>query len=222
MSIYDVDYNKQAVELTPPDKRFAKQIAWIVTLFSPLKWLRDLIFTSYRTGSTAPAYAPGVYMKYQQVVYRQSVYVSLMDNNTASPNDTSAWLKIQDNFLGAEQRVLYDGQKIVLEFALNQWFGTQFRQPPSTSDIYLTMHPRPPAVFVIGGTEANSSKVYSDRSSEYVIDSYAFTPYYNMTINVPIAVWTALDAVPANRDKFVRSFADQYVISGIIYNIATY
>jgi len=222
MSIYDVDYNRQGVELLPPDKRFPKQIAWIYALLTPLQWLRDLIFTSYRTGSTAPAYAPGTYAKYQQVIFKQAVYVSLIDSNTASPIDTASWLKIQDNFLGAEQRVLYDGQKIVLEYALNQWFGTYFRQPPNVSDIYLTMHPKPPSVFVIGGDETNSSKVYSNKSSEYVVDSYAFTPYYNMTINVPIAVWTALDTVVANRDKFVRSFADQYVVAGIIYNIATY
>lgn len=222
MSIYDVDYNKQTTELLPPDKRFSKQIAWINTLFSPLKWLRDLIFTSYRTGSTAPVYAPGTYSMYQQVIYRQSVYMSLIDNNSVSPNDATAWLKIQDNFLGAEQRVLYNGQVIVLEYALNQWFGTQFRQPPNTSDIFLTMHPRPAGVFVIGGDEINSSKVYTDKSSEYIINSYGFAQYYNMTINVPVAVWTALDTIPANRDKFVRSFADQYVISGIIYDIATY
>lgn len=222
MSIYDVNHNKQITELLPPDKRYIVQIKWLQALFAPLVWLHDLLFTSYRSGSAAENYAPGVYNKNDQVVYRQAVYMSLIDNNISSPLDTLSWIKIQNNFLGAKDRVKYNGQVLVLEYALNQWFQTQFRQPPNQSDIYLTIHRRNTPVFIVGSNVNNSSKVGKSRSTEFVTNVYDFLPYNNMTINIPLAIWTSLDTIEANRDRFVRSFADKYIVAGIIYNISTY
>ena len=79
MSFYDLDINQNAVDLLPPDKRYNKIVAFITALLSPLQWLHDMIFNSYYIGSTAAAYAPGTWNKYQQVIYRNSVYESLID-----------------------------------------------------------------------------------------------------------------------------------------------
>lgn len=222
MNKYQVDFNRMASEMLPPDKRMVTSVNWIQSLYRPLRWLHALLFFSFREGSLAPAYAPGTYPKYQQVIFNQSVYESLVDNNTAAPTDPTKWMLIQDNFLGAIERVKYNSQVLVLEYALNQWFGTQFRQPPAQSDIFLTMHERLSSVFLMGGHELNSSAFYSNRSTEYIVDGYSFAEYFNMTVNIPFAVWEALDTVPSNRDRFVRSFVNQYIAAGIIYDINPY
>jgi len=223
MSIYDVNFDKAGTQLLPPDKRFARQKAWIKVVLSPIQWLRDLWFGEYRTGSTSQQWlSTTTYQKYQRAIYSFGVYESLIDNNTDIPLNVASWQLVQGNFIGLSERILYNGRALVLTYALNKRFSTHFRQPPNISDIYIGAHPKPLAVFVIGGAETNSSKVYSNTSTEYIIDSYDFGQYINMTIYVPLAVFNALDPIPANCEKIIRSFVDRYIVAGILYNIQTY
>jgi hypothetical protein len=223
MSIYDINISKQSQRLSPPDKRGVVLGAWMKALFTPLQWLADLWLGSYRTGSTAMEWLnTSTYSKYSRVVYTVYVYESLIDGNTATPTDTSKWRIVQRTFIGLNERLMYNTEKVVLEYALNKRFKTTFRQPPNVSDIYIDAHEKPLAVFQVGGIEINSSSVYSNTSSEFVIDSYSFTDYVNMTVNVPVAVFNALDAIPANCEKIIRSFIDIYIAAGITYTITTY
>ena len=139
-----------------------------------------------------------------------------------SVTDTESWIAIQTNFIGMSERILYNCQVLVLTWALNKRFMTTFRQPPNVSDIYITSFPKPISVFIVGGVEAISSKVFSNTSSEYVINAYDFSAYVNMTIFVPFSVYNALDAIDANRQIIIRSFADKYMAAGIVYTIQTY
>jgi hypothetical protein len=67
-TIYDIDYAKFAAQMLPPDKRFTRSVAWVKILLSPLQYLRDLYFGSFRTGSTAPQWVnTSPYNKYDQV-----------------------------------------------------------------------------------------------------------------------------------------------------------
>lgn len=223
MSIYDIDYSKIGPRLLPPDKRGSLLVGLIAAFLTPIQWLRDLWLTSYRTGPTAQEWLnTTTYAKYDQVVYNIFVYVSLKDNNTDVPTDGSSWLQIQSNFIGMSERILYNCQTLVLTYALNKRFKTVFRQPNNISDIYIGTFAKPISVFVVGGVEANSSKVYTTTSSEYIIDAYTFAGYVNMTIYVPVAVYNALDPLPANCEIIIRSFADKYMAAGIIYTITTY
>jgi len=223
MSIYDVDYSKAGKQLMPPDKRMPRLISFFYAFLIPLQWLRDLWFGSFRTGATAQEWLnTTTYAKYDLVVYNIYVYMSLKDGNTNIPTDTSSWIVIQTNFIGMSERILYNCQVLVLTYALNKRFKTIFRQPPNVSDIYIGVFPKPLSVFVVGGVESNSSKVFTTGSSEYVIDSYTFAGYANMTIYVPLAIYNALDPVDANRQIIIRSFADKYMAAGIIYTITTY
>lgn len=136
--IYDIDFVQQARELLPPDKRDAPTKKFFSALLYPLQWCRNLILGSYKTGATALAWSPGAYNKYDQVIYLKSVWYSLTSANTDTPGTTTTWLKIQENFLGADERVKYNGVAIVLEYALNRGFGGTFRQPGTgISDIYI-------------------------------------------------------------------------------------
>lgn len=223
MSIYDIDYSKQRVQLLPPDKRYTKTVAWVGILLAPLNYLRNLNFGSYRTGSDAPQWVnTDPYNKYDQVKYNKIVYESLIDGNTDLPTVVGSWKVVQQNFIGLSERIYYNGQKLVLEWAMNKWFGTTFRQPPNTSDIYITNNSVPIPVFRSGGVEDISSVVFSNSSSEVVINSYSFSVTFNFTINVPQAVYDALDPTLVNNEKIFRAFVDRYVPAGVTYTIQTY
>lgn len=220
--LFDIDYEVKGVELLPPDKRKRQMIAFIQGLLAPIQWLRDLFIEDYGDGSSSAQWTASTYGRGAVVRYNKSIYESLEDGNTATPADATKWVMIQDNFIGVNERVLFNGQKIVLEYALNKWFFTTFRQPPLVSDIYISGAFSLINPFVVGGVEAESSSVYTLGSTEYVIDGYSVTTQYNFTIFIPSAVYTALAADAATREKIVRAFADKYVPVGIFYEIQTY
>ena len=210
--------------MLPPDKRFTKIVAWVTVLLSPVQYLRDIWFGSYRTGSTATAWVnTNPYPKYALVKYTNKViYESLVDNNTAVPTDATKWRVAQQNFIGLSERIQYNGQKLVLEYAMNKWFGTTFRQPPNIPDIYITRNSIPVSVFRCGGIEHISSIVYTTTSSEYIINSYTLTLGSNFIIHCPVATYNALANTDAQRDKIFRAFVDLYLPAGITYTIQVY
>ncbi len=222
---FDINYQQQVKELLPPDKRKPTNIAMLTALTkSTLQFLRDTFLGKYRLGSTDPQWSAGSYSRGAFVQYQKAVWVSLIDANTDTPGTSENWYKTQANFLGLSERILYNGQHVVLEYGLNRWFGTTFVQPGAgTSDIYLTTNAKPLAIFRFGGTEAISSSFFSNRSTEgFFNGTIASAGYTNFTIHVPTAVYNALDPVPGNRDNIIRAFADKYVVTGVTYNIVTY
>jgi hypothetical protein len=223
-TIYDLNTDQQVIELLPPDKRYQSTVRWMQNILkSSVQFLRDIVLDYFRNGSTAPIYAAGTYTYGSYVQFKKGVYISLIPNNTDLPTVTTSWYKIQDNFIGLNERILYSGKKVVFEYALNKWFDTTFRQPGTgLSDIYLTTNPQPLSPFLSGKINSNSSFVYKNRSSEFVINAYDFGTIPNLTINIPVAFYTSLADSDGNRNGIVRAFADKYVTAGITYNIATY
>jgi hypothetical protein len=223
MGLYDIDFSKNVSNMLPPDKRFSRNIAWMKILTYPLQYLNYLWFRDYRTGSQAPYWsALATYGKYDQVIYNKIVYESLIDANTSTPTTVSSWKVVQQNFIGLFERIEYNGQKLVLEYALNTWFGTTFRQPPNVSDIYVTNNSIGIPVFRVGNVEDISSSVSNQSSSEFVINAYTISIQFNIDINVPVAVYNALDPSLVNNEAIFRSFADKYIPAGLTYTIVTY
>lgn len=224
MSIYDVNFKQIGPQLLPPDKRGKRLTAYLGSLLSPLQWIRDLWYGDYRKGSTGlPWLSTTTYAAGDRSVYKGSAYESLSSGNLNHlPTDPIYWMKVQKNFIGIEERLMYNGNTLIFTYAINKYFGTTFRQPNNVSDIYITVNVKPPQVFTVGYSEAGSSKVYAYKSSEFIIDDYHYANYVNMSILVPSAVFTALDSDPLNREKIIRSFADRYIIAGVIYKIETY
>lgn len=223
-TIYDIDFSKYAVQMLPPDKRFTRQVAWVRILLSCLQYLRDLWFGSYRTGSTAPTWVNSApYAKYALVKYSNKIiYESLINNNSDVPTNTASWRVAQQNFIGLSERILYNGQKLVLEYAMNKWFGTTFRQPNNQSDIYISNNTIAIPSFRVGANEAGSTVVSTQSSSEFVGIDSNFTVASNFTIYCPVAVYNALDTTLINNDKIFRAFVDKYVPAGVTYTITTY
>jgi len=171
--IFDFNIPQASIELLPPDKRYTGNITFIKSLLSALQWAHDLFFDSYYNGTTAPDYSPGTYNYLDQVVYNKQVYLSNIDNNTDAPT-TVNWTLIQKNFIGLKERILYNGSKIVLEYAMNKEFGGTFRQPGgANSDIYTENLPSSEVAFVVGTTEATSSSVSINASAYDPTQTYA-------------------------------------------------
>jgi hypothetical protein len=221
-SIYDIDFYSFGVQMLPPDKRNNNIISFLSVLLLPLQWLRDLWFSEYATGTTAlPFDNSSPYQKYSRVLYNKSVYESLIDNNSDIPT-TSNWFLVQNNFIGVSERILYNGNCLVLTYALNKWFGTTFNQPPVLSDIYISTNTVINPVFLIGQNESDSSDISTDDSSEFIGTNGTISAQINLTIHVPFAVYNALDETGINNEKIFRNFVDNYVPAGIVYNIQTY
>lgn len=229
MSIYTISYDQKAVELLPPDKRTPKQLAWIKAMFGQLKYLRDAIFTYYKGGIiTYNSYYvnpwestfSGGYPIDQPVKYGEAVYVSLKNGNTSVPT-SSDWLLIQENFIGVDERIMFNANKLVLEYALNKRFDTTFRQPNGQSDIYIVKNVIPIFPFTIGYEDVESSVVFNGATNP-MINGYTFGNYVNFTIMIPSGVYSQIDPTPATANFIVQNFVDKYNTIGLTYDIQTY
>jgi hypothetical protein len=231
---YIVNTNTFANNFTPPKRRTSKMLAWVKTLLYPLQVLYDTMFGTYKDGNTAAdydnstTYAIGDQVKYTD----KAIYQNYVSSTGVLPTNTSYWFKVQDNFVGIEPRMKYNSQHIVLEWALNEWFGTTFVNTPSDSDIYIINNTNSDTTFWVGAVENESSLVVANNADIFGwIQAEDISQSFNyFTIFVPIAVANALtseapDSVPnisTNRANIIKKLADTYVLAGITYNVETY
>lgn len=219
-NIYDIDFNQQSVDQFPPDKRDPQPLALMQALLSAAQWCRDLVLGSFKTGSTAPDYSPGAYALYDQVKYEKSIYECITDGTTNDPTNTTDWRLIQENFIGIDERIKYNGQKIVLEWALNTQFDGVFRQPATglNSDIWIENIAAVLSGFRLGQTEAGTdvSSVGQTTSSDSIGGAYPFVQLNNFQINFPAALFALTN------EEAVRNFVDKYIPISLNYIIVTY
>lgn len=224
MGIYDANYYQLSANAMPPNKRLPKYLLWIFVLVSPFNWLRDVIFNVFKVGGGAyTPYSAGTYYKYERVIYEKGVYESKINSNTDLPTVTESWVKLTDNFIGIDERIRINIHKILIEYALNKWFFTTFRQPSfdgtSLSDIYITTNEVVTGFFRVGTTELTSTNIGTESSSEPIGGDGELTAQNNFTIWIPEAVYLALGD---EKENIVKNFADKYIPIGLFYNIDTY
>lgn len=219
MSIYLIQLAKFVADVLPPKKRSDENKSFLSGLLSA--WhRRSTDLYDYKRGSGYPAYSAGTYNQYDIVIFEKAVYECWVDGTTTAPTDTSSWKQLNKSFIGVNERQYFNGNKLVLEYALNYWFGTTFSNPPTLSDIYITNNVIVTSTFRVGTTESASSSVGVESSSEFVPVEYSATNQPpNFAINVPIAFYTALGA---NAEQIIRDYADKYVATSITYEIITY
>jgi len=222
--MYDVNYNTTIESLLVPDKRTKKTVAFNSALVAETANNHDILFTIYKDYSVSPNWTAGTYARNQLVKYNKSIFQSVENGNTTEPTQSDKWRLVSENFLGSDFRLSITGSKLNLEYALNTWFGSTFRQPSvGNSDIYLTTNNISLApIFRVGLTEIESTSVGTLTSSQLVVDSYSFATQYNITINIPTALYTSLGTTNDIRNSVVRSFADKYINAGLTYQIQTY
>lgn len=127
--IFDIDEQQQVEELIHPEKRKPVTLAYLFSIIFSLQHLRDLWLGSYKKGSTDPFYNSGTtYAKWDRAIWTDdAVYESQQNGNigndpTGLSNSSDFWLKVQDNYIGTDERVKYNGQIIILTYALNKHF----------------------------------------------------------------------------------------------------
>jgi hypothetical protein len=184
------------------------------------------MFGTFKDGNTAAAFIPAtLYVVGDQVQYiDKSIYQCWVVNTGELPTDTAYWFKIQDKFVGIEPRCKYNAQHLLLEWALNEWFGTTFVNTPGASDIYIDTAGADLGAFYVGYTTTESSFVVYDDSeaTAFIQAEDLISAGISFNINVPIAVWIALASTNDDRDNIIRQIADLYVYAGITYDIITY
>lgn len=223
--MYTLDYNIAVESLNVPDKRTANTTAFNKGLVAQVSNAHVQLFETYKDYVSVPIWNLSIdyiYNRKALVRYGKSIFQA---NKTTSnePTFSDDWVLVSSNFLGNDFRLKIRGEKLKLEFALNTWFVTAFRQPPALSDIYIITNEIISApVFRVGINSNESSYIYSDKSDEFCINGYIFTEQFNLTIWFPIAVYNNLGTTNNNRNSIIKNFADKYINAGITYNINTY
>jgi hypothetical protein len=217
MAIYDYDNQIVGEQLTPPVLRTAKQLSWINTLTAAVQNLWYLIFEDYRVGSVYPDY--GFFTQYyvgDRVLFAdKSIYECISNSLNISCLDTTKWVKVNDIFIGSDERVKYSAQKLLFEYALNKFF--------ISSGIYITNNFIDVGDIFVMDTNSTESSVmpldsfyqedYMDLTATYA------SGIYDYTIFVPIADYTTLGS---SANAIIRTFADKYNLAGFQYDIQTY
>ena len=222
--MYNVNYNTTIENLLVPDKRTKKTVAFNSALVAEVANNHNILFTTYKDYSIFPNWALGTYAKNDLVKYGKSIFQSVESGNTTEPTLSEKWRLVSENFLGSDFRLSITGSKLNLEYALNIWFGSVFRQPKiGISDIYLTTNNIASIpIFRVGINEIESTAVGANASDQLIVNSYSFATEYNLTINVPSALFASLGTTNEIRNSIIQSFADKYINAGLTYQIQTY
>lgn len=228
MSLFDINTDLIAANLTPVKKRIGAYLGWHKVLLKALQFSADSVFGTYRNGNAAAdwdvltAYNVGEHVKWTN----KSIYECWVATTAGiEPSDADYWVLVQDKFVGVIPRSKYNCERLLFEYVLNEWFGTTFVNSPGASDIYIAVA-SPSIDFIVGATEATSSTAIYDDTTLYAIDYVPeANPLYDteaFIIYLPSAVWTALGSTNDDRDNAVRNIADLYVFAGLTYVILTY
>lgn len=220
MPLYDFDTKYLGQKLMPPGLRKVKHNSWISVLLKPIQTLWGLIFNDYADGSNYPLFDdPTTYTAGSKVInFDKKIYMALKTTVGHFTDDTNYWVLVNDNFMGARERVTLNSQKIVLEYALNKWFLLN-----TAPFIYINNNVVAGNAFLLGETSDTSSTMANQSLHQKFYLGQAFVlNQYDFTIYVPTLLFVTLGTTPLNRENAVRQFADQYVLAGIKYNVLPY
>lgn len=219
MSLYQIDFSNIWSQLTPPVLRKTVQNEWGNVLTAPVQYMRDLVFDDYVNGSPYAAYSGvSAYTAGDRVVYSdRGVYESISGSTGTNPLITSAWTKVNDNYIGVNERVKYNAQKMTFEYGLNRNF--------QCTGIYIANSATTTAGMLLGNTGAYSSYLSNSSvpiSSSYLTNGFSGINTICYTIWVPNTVFTGLSTTYSERVNIVRNFADLYNIAGMQYSVSGY
>ena len=218
--IYIIQFSLIWEKLYPPHLRKALHLAWGTVIIAPLQSLRDLIFNEYANGSFAPKYDNATAYVVGDKVYLNRVLYQCIEATTGNaPTNTAYWKVLLDNRIGIRERIKYNSRKIVLEYGLNRWFEI----PSADPQIYITNNTIYGTAFILGQAGEYSSTMARSSTHQlyYLGNNYTYRSDA-FTIYVPIAVFNALASNNTDRENIIRTFANNYVLSGMTYSCVTY
>ena len=233
MGIFSFNTDYISEKLVPPLLRSTMRLAWIRTLLASIKSKYNDIFgvSSYVYGYSIAKWNVGTnYAIRDRAKDGIAIYEALVANVGIVPHsDSVTWLLVCLDFVGAEERRKLNGQKMVLEYALNRYLNTTATTIPT---IYILNNVIDVNGFWMGngngqgeyGEMGNSSNQDDFMGISYILNQNAFTIYVPIALANSFTTETAnvVPAISTNRENMVRNIADRYVIGGITYNILTY
>ena len=218
MAIYDYNSNTVAEQLTPPTLRGSKFLAWLYVLVKPIQDLHDLIFSDYKTGNVYTDYNNLTTYNFGERVRwtDKAIYECIATTSLGNlPSDATKWVKVNDVFIGTDERVKYSSQKLLYEQALNTFF--------ITTGIYIQNNfVSVGNVFVMDSTSEESSYMANSNDSQPDFMDYTATyssAIYDFTIYVPVLFYTSLGI---NANTIISTYANKYKLAGMQFNVITY
>lgn len=227
-SIYDVDYKIVNNNILAPQYRQSKIKAFVNAMIYPIQWLRDRFFLNYvESYQDYIIYSGGssvLLNQYELVKFPDnSVWenqVSNIDIATYNPTlgqlysgSTLLWVKIQEDFIGLNERLKYSNQKIMLEYILNRYFND------SLDTIYISNNNTSIAPFYICDDDTDIDCGYvgfdEDNCTEYISFDDTLTTVYHFTIFIPDTL------VSIDLDE-IRVIVDRYNYYSLTYNFQIY
>lgn len=234
-----VNINTLAIQNLPPNKRLPVWMGIVSALVSPLRWLMG-IFTQYKEGGVSTYWDVAVsYSINAKVVYNYAVYESLVASNLGNiPDvDTDSWLLVNASFIGANERRLYQGKKLILEYALNQYFKEEldansevgFIQPdsaftPTPSSIYIEDDIPDLLTFTMYSDAGQSDAMFPTYSTKYMTPTpiYSGASPYQFIVWIPTAVFASINTDSMVADQIVTNFVNRYAVAGTFFTVQTY
>lgn len=233
MSIFDINYNNVVDNLLVPQYRTTRFKRWMYSLIYPIQFLRNIFFNNYVNSNTYTYYngIDNINIIYSGTMVRfpnLTVWMTTQDNidiNTYNPTigqttdiqGNTVWIKIQDDFIGFEERTHFCNQKIMFEYLLNRYFklytGGDYIEITTNDTAHNT-------VFI--AQEAEDSTVISQTDNDslfYIGETGTEDEDYNFTIYVPEQVSIDLGI---NYESMIRQIADKYSYFGLIYKVVIY
>jgi hypothetical protein len=224
---YSVDFNNLVIQLTPPLLRETKEIAWLTSLTYPIQW-DNINFTEYVYGFTGSTYSPSLtYSVGDRVLWtNNAVYESTGTSSNLSPTFSANWTKTNDLYIGAEERVRYNSQKILLEYALNRFFQvagtpdvpTGWTGSNHINQIWIENTATNTAAFIMGYTGPYSSNLVNN--SLFAETWMGNAPSGFLTTS--FTVWVPLALYNQYSNAIFRAYVDEYVLAGMQYIVLSY
>lgn len=128
MSIFNYSVDQVVERNLPPLLRQSKMLAWLRTLLRPNQYHMDRVH-KYINGDTSAEWDIALtYDKYDTVRYSDNaIYESKVNSNFAiepinDPLSSTNWRKVQETYIGIDERMNYNCQIIVLAAAFNKHF----------------------------------------------------------------------------------------------------
>ena len=221
MSIFSFNTSIITEQLLPPLLRKVKFLAWLKVLVAPIQNKWSLIFEDFKNGNPYTDYLIlNSYIRGDRVRYEDNaIYECILNASSGNtPLNSAYWVKVNDTFIGVDERLSYNSQTIILEHSLNKWF----RNESATDQIYITTHQIINTVFQMGNNGRYSSTMSNLGGTTWMGNDPSYTTQYNFTVYIPTALFLTLGTDTANRENNIRGFVDKYNLAGIKYNVTTY
>lgn len=222
---YSINYSLQIGRLLPTFLRNSKIKAYAEALTMPTvkghiyDWWYVFGLANYQQWTLTLETNKGDRVRRHAAVYEQ---ISDDPITGLDPLDNSVHFKLViDDFRGYKQRLRHTSQVIALEYVLNQWFGTAFRQPSEgASDIFITLNEDDGLEFWIGETPDESGWIAGDATSpDYSLihdEADAYAPLeFDFVVNIP-------DAFTAEQEDEVKGIVNRLMVYGTNYNVIRY